>query len=309
MKYIKLFLLLAVAVLTGACSSDDVSSESIFKPTETKDSEFDKWLSKTYTEPYNIQFNYLYNDYLTNRTYNVVPATISNSKAMAILIKHVWLDAYKELMGDRFLKGHCFRVFQMIGSGQYNPAQGSVVLGTAEGGIQVTLFQVNALDPDNIYLETKDPFRPLWQTPLDLNKRYFHTMHHEFTHILTQLRDYSTDFRTVSAGKYTSTGWGNVDDSKSAKMGFVTGYASSEYNEDFAETFSTYVTFTDEMWNKLLDSGVADKDTSGRDAILKKLEILRVYFKESWGVDIDKLRTIVLRRSQEAAKLDLKTLK
>ena len=63
------------------------------------------------------------------------------------------------------------------------------------------------------------------------------------------------------------------------------------------------------MWNKLLDSGVADKDTSGRDAILKKLEILRVYFKESWGVDIDKLRTIVLRRSQEAAKLDLKTLK
>ena len=307
MKYIKLFLLLAVAVLTGACSSDDVSSESIFKPTETKDSEFDKWLSKTYTEPYNIQFNYLYNDYLTNRTYNVVPATISNSKAMAILIKHVWLDAYTELMGPDFLKQHCFREFQLIGSAEYT-SNGSIVLGFAEGGIRVNLFQVNALDPAHIYIEQTTPYGT--SDAFDLNRAYFHTMHHEFAHILTQLKDYSTDFRGISAGKYHTADWVNVKDLNSGAEGFVTGYASSEYNEDFAEVFSCYVTDTDAMWQKRLAQAVtaANGDESGKKAILAKLSIIRTYLKDAWGVDIDKLRTIVLRRANEVSTLDLETL-
>lgn len=309
MKYIKLLLLVVVMSMATACGNDDVSSTSIFDTKAPQRSEFDNWLMKNYIEPYNIEFNYRYNDNLSNRTYNVIPADLTNSKALAILIKHVWLDAYNELMGEKFLKNHCFRVFQMIGSGEYNPSQGSVVLGTAEGGIQVTLFQVNALDLNNIYIETKNPYRNTWQEPIDLNKRYFHVMHHEFCHILTQLIDYSTEFRQVSAGKFTSTGWVNLSDPDAAKQGFVTGYASSEYNEDFAEIYSTYVTSTDAMWQQILDAGVDGENTYGRDAILQKLDILRSYFQNNWGVDIDKLREIVLRRSAEAASLDLKTLK
>ena len=36
--------------------------------------------------------------------------------------------------------------------------------------------------------------------------------------------------------------------------------------------------------------------------------MIRSYLMNSWGVDIDKLREIVLRRSGEVEKLDLKTL-
>ena len=50
-------------------------------------------------------------------------------------------------------------------------------------------------------------------------------------------------------------------------------------------------------------------DTSGLDAILKKLDILRSYFLNTWGIDIDKLRDIVTRRASEIHQLDLKTLK
>lgn len=50
-------------------------------------------------------------------------------------------------------------------------------------------------------------------------------------------------------------------------------------------------------------------DTSGLDAILKKLDILRSYFINTWGIDIDKLRDIVTRRASEIHQLDLKTLK
>ena len=166
---------------------------------------------------------------------------------------------------------------------------------------------MNAIDPANIYIEQSTPYST--SNAFDLNRAYFHTMHHEFAHILTQLKDYSTDFRTISK-VYHSADWVNVTDKKSGAEGFVTGYASSEYNEDVAEVFSCYVTDTDAMWQKRLAQAVtaANGDESGKKAILAKLSIIRTYLKDSWGVDIDKLRTIVLRRANEVSTLDLETL-
>lgn len=308
MNTIKIFLLAAVAALTIACSNDDVDANNSIFPTreeKTDSTAFDKWLNKNYTEPYNIRFNYLYIDQNSDMGYNVSPADIKKSIALAKIIKHVWLDAYTELMGPDFLKQHCFREFQLIGSAQHKN-DGSIVLGFAEGGIRVNLFQVNYLDPAHLYIEQTNPFAS--GSNFDLNRAYFHTMHHEFAHILTQLKDYSTDFRTITK-EYHSADWVNVKDEDAGKEGYVTGYASSEYNEDFAEVFSCYVTDTDVMWQKRLAQAVAaNGDETGKKAILAKLSIIRSYLKDSWGVDIDKLRTIVLRRAGEVNSLDLETL-
>lgn len=308
MNTIKIFLFAAVAALTVACSNDDVDANNSIFPTREENTDstaFDKWLNKNYTEPYNIRFNYLYIDQNSDMRYNVSPADIKKSIALAKIIKHVWLDAYTELMGPDFLKQHCFREFQLIGSAQHKN-DGSIVLGFAEGGIRVNLFQVNYLDPAHLYIEQTNPFAS--GSNFDLNRAYFHTMHHEFAHILTQLKDYSTDFRTITK-EYHSADWVNVKDEDAGKEGYVTGYASSEYNEDFAEVFSCYVTDTDVMWQKRLAQAVAaNGDETGKKAILAKLSIIRSYLKDSWGVDIDKLRTIVLRRASEVNSLDLETL-
>lgn len=346
MKYMKISLLLAVmAVALASCKNDTPSCETIFKPTQQEMSEFDKWLQRNYLNPYNIQFNYLYNDKLSNNNYNVVPAGIDNSKAMAIMIKHVWLDAYKEVCGEDFVKKNGFRVFQLIGSPEYD-GQNKIVLGTAEDGMQVTLFRVNELDLDHIYVNMDEPYRSHYDLPLDLNYWYFHTMHHEFCHILTQKKDYTTDFQAISAGKYHSSDWVNVDDQDAPSEGFVTYYASGEYNEDFAEVYSCYVTSTEEAWQAVLDKGVkytvsgadtkgnplvetywgepTDSDLSGsgfktiskvetdetsKNILISKLDIVRTYFNDSWGVDIDKLREVVLRRSTEVMNMDLQTLR
>ena len=308
MNTIKIFLFAAIAALTVACSNDDVDANNSIFPTREENTDstaFDKWLNKNYTEPYNIRFNYLYIDQNSDMGYNVSPADIKKSIALAKIIKHVWLDAYTELMGPDFLKQHCFREFQLIGSAQHKN-DGSIVLGFAEGGIRVNLFQVNYLDPAHLYIEQTNPFAA--GSDFDLNRAYFHTMHHEFAHILTQLKDYSTDFRTITK-EYHSADWVNVKDEDAGKEGYVTGYASSEYNEDFAEVFSCYVTDTDVMWQKRLAQAVAaNGDETGKKAILAKLSIIRSYLKDSWGVDIDKLRTIVLRRASEVNSLDLETL-
>lgn len=303
-KHIKLSLIaMMLGLVLASCDNDDPNGKSIFKPTTQTETEFDKWLNANFVEPYNIKLNYLYNDKLSNNSYNVVPATITNSKAMAKMIKHVWLDAYVEAVGDVFVKENTFRVFQFIGSPEFN-SQGEIVLGTAEGGIQVTLFRLNELDLDNIYVNQDEAFRPHSNLPLDLNYWYFHTMHHEFCHILTQKKYYSTDFQTISAGKYHSADWVNVDDVDGVKEGFVTGYASGEYNEDFAEVYATYVTSSDKSWTERMTAAGAE----GAAIINSKLEIVRSYFNDTWGIDLEKLRAIVLRRSAEVQNMDLTTL-
>ncbi len=331
MKHTYIFLFSLLVLLASACSNDDLDKESIFtETTQTDSTPLDQWVKTNFTDPYNIRFLYRYNDKETDNYYNVIPADYDKSVALAILLKHVWIDTYTELVGQDFMKTYSPRVYQLIGSAEYNSSTGSIVLGTAEGGIKVTLFRVNDIDVDHPVIDSDSPYPNTEAVPIDLNYWFFHTMHHEFCHILTQKKDYSTDFRTISTANYQRASWINVKDKDAGVKGFVTGYASMEYNEDFAETYATYITHTEDAWNKLLENSVQVKldenedtiftydkngnkfpvyDYSGYDAIVKKLNIVKDYFQKQWGIDIDKLRTIVLRRSQEVKDLDLHTLK
>lgn len=301
--------MLSVALFTTSCSSDEPSGNSIFRYEETEFTEFDQWLYDNFTKPYNIQFIYRYVDRETNNQYNVVPADPEKAKALAILIKNVWIEAYETVLGQDFIKQYGPKVYQLLGSPQYN-SNGSMVLGYAENAVKITLLRVNEIDIDNLYINMTDPFRSHYDEPLDLNYWYFHTMHHEFFHILTQSKNYPTTFRQISAGHYHTADWINVEDTQAPLEGFVTGYASGEYNEDIAEVYSTYVTSTPEAWEKILElAATGDVDgTSGRDLIEQKLEIVKEYMSGTWGVDLDLLRAEVLSRAENAPNLDLRTL-
>ena len=51
-----------------------------------------------------------------------------------------------------------------------------------------------------------------------------------------------------------------------------------------------------------------DIDRSGRGYIETKLDIVRDWLKTAWEIDLDKLREIVQRRSDNVTMLDLQTL-
>jgi len=310
MKYIKLLIWVMAVTLFAACSEDSLDSKSIFDTQDKEEqNEFDKWLQTNYVGTYNIRFNYRYSDKETANKYNLAPADFNKSKALAIMVKHIWLDAYKEVLGEEFMKTYSPRVMQLVGSAAYD-SQHSIVMGTAEGGLKVTLYNVNIIDIDNPFIDPETPFVNNKAGTKDLNYWFFHTMNHEFCHILTQKKNYSTEFQTISAGKYQTSGWVNVHDEDAPAMGFVSGYASGEYNEDFAEIFAQYVTHSEAAWQKILAAGVTNGgDTTGRDLILQKFDILKEYFANSWGMDITKLRDVILRRSNEVKSMDLETLK
>ena len=288
MKKIYLFLLAAfVALGMTSCGDDDPDGAEIFPTSAVNRDSFDKWLLKNFTMPYNVEVKYKMEDIYSDMSYDLVPADSANSAKLMKIAKYLWFDAYAEVMGPEFVKENVPRVIHLIGSPAYNVGQGTMVLGTA-----VTLYMVNSLDDDMLADYSL------------MNEYYFHTMHHEFTHILTQKKSYSENYQLITANSYVSGDWYQKSDHEAHQAGYVTPYSMSESNEDFAEVMSTYITDSPEQWQAILD----DAGTEGAAYINQKLAIVRTYMKESWGLDIDKMRDCIQRRGKQLGSLDLEKL-
>ncbi len=279
-----------------SCSSNDPDGATIFPVDSPQRDDFDLWLQKNYTSPYNIDFKYKMEDIESDYTYTLVPADSAKSAKLAILVKYLWLDSYAEVMGQDFVKSYVPRVIHLVGSPAYN-SNGTIVLGTAEGGLKVTLYMVNSLT--NSVLTNYDT----------MTEYYFHTMHHEFTHILTQKKAYDTSFNKITESGYVSGNWYQVADTTAHGKGFVTHYSMMEGNEDFAEMLSNYITKSEAQWQAILDDAQTYGGTTAVEALEQKLNIVRNYMSESWNCDIDVLRSTILRRGKEMQSLDLEHLK
>lgn len=303
MRKYYIYILMAVLPLVGvSCNNDDAidTQHSIFSTDPVDYNGFDEWLLANYTYPYNIEFKYRMQDIESDHKYNLIPADYDKSVALAKIIKHVWMDAYTELAGATFLRSYVPKTFHLIGSPAYD-SSGTKVLGTAEGGKKITLYEVNSLDFETIDIET-------------LNEYYFKTMHHEFAHILHQKRNYDPSFDRISEGKYVGSDWYYYmaedgrpharKDEDAWPDGFVTGYAMSEAREDFVENIAMYVTHDQAYWDNMLE--VAGEE--GAAIINQKFTIVYNYMLETWGIDLNDLREIVLRRQQEIQELDLSTI-
>ena len=293
MKKTLIALLAIVALGFASCSEDNPSSESIFAKKAVHRDNFDKWLLNSYTYPYNIDVKYKMEDIYSDMKYHLVPADSAKAAKLSIIAKYLWFDAYAECVGPYFVKANVPRIIHLIGSPAFNSGQGTMVLGTAEGGLVITLYMVNNLT---------DKMLTDYAT---VNDYSFHTMHHEFTHILNQKIPYDENFQHISEGNYVSGDWYQKRTSAANKKGFVTPYAMSEPLEDFAEMLSVYVTTSPSGWQKIMDT----EGTTGAPFIQAKLDMVRAYMKNSWKLDIDELRSIVLRRASEINHLDLNQLK
>ena len=234
-------------------------------------------------------------DIESDQKYKLVPADYDKAIMLSKIIKHVWMEAYTELAGPNFVRSYVPKTFHLIGSPAYD-SSGTMVLGTAEGGKKITLYNVNDLDVNEIDIDL-------------LNKYYFETMHHEFAHILHQKRNYDPSFERICEGKYIGTDWYQESDrdggnTNAWKQGFVTAYAMSEAREDFVENIAMYVTHDEAYWNTML----AKAGETGANIINEKFAIVYNYMFETWGIDLNDLRAIVLRRQQEIPELELNTI-
>lgn len=243
---ISAFFAAAVFAVAGlsSCSDDDLGAtifDSTYHPLDRTAYSFplDTFLYKNYLEPYNLRFLYKMEDIGSDLEKNLIPCSYDKSLELAVLAKYLWFDVYKECVSEEFLKIYSPRIIHVIGSPSYNAASGSETLGTAEGGLKITLYNGNNFDANDIDM---------------INEKFFKTMHHEFSHILHQNYSYPTDFGTISSGQYNLNDWQNSLDSMTLSTGFVTPYASSQVREDWVETIANYIVKDYDTWNNMINT-------------------------------------------------------
>lgn len=284
-----LFAALVVA-LFSACSEEDLNPNSVIKESQREENDFDRWILKSYVTPYNIDFKYRMEDIESDRDYNLVPASYVKSVQLAKLVDFLCLQVYDEVTGSKaFIRSYFPKMIHLVGSPAYRN-NGTMVLGTAEGGLKITLYNVNAVDVTNV---------------AELNHFYFKTIHHEFAHILHQTTPYATDFKEITPSDYVKDSWNTTyrSEVESLPKGFISPYASSAPDEDFVELISIYVTCTAKEWDAKLKLAGA-----GVELINSKFEIVYNYMLNSWNIDLNQLRMIVLRNEGEIGDLDLDNL-
>ena len=245
-------LLVAVMLFAGlglASCSDDEFTPSIFDTTDypldrhAETFPLDTFVKKNFLEPYNLRYLYKMQDIGSDMQKNLVPCTYQKSVQLAALNKYLWYDVYKKWAGDDFLKEYSPRIIHVIGSPAYNPTSGTVTLGTAEGGLKITLYNANNIDLSDID---------------NLNEYFFKTMHHEFGHILHQNHLYPTSFGEISKSSYHSSDWQDIGDSVAVAQGFASPYGSSQVREDWVEILANYIVKDSITWNTMLHCATFD---------------------------------------------------
>ena len=276
-----------------ACSDDDLSSTSVITVTQTKQNDFDKWLDANFVQPYNIVFAYRYQDIETDPNYYSVPAKFEDAVILAHILKYTCVEAYNEVAGPQFTRAYFPKLFYLTGEWLYRN-NGTFELGTAEGGKKIYLHDTN-------YLTT------YMKNEAILNEFYLKTIHHEFTHILNQTKNYDEGFQLITGATYLADAWSSEEgETGYLQRGYISDYSQHSHKEDFAEMLSIYITNPQEQWDKWMN----EAGEEGKGLIDQKLRIVRTYMLDAWNIDIDKLRSSILSREADVVNgnVDLEDL-
>jgi substrate import-associated zinc metallohydrolase lipoprotein len=283
MKRILYFCFIVAALTLGAtaCVKDEMSEDSVIVVSKTKQNDFDRWLEANFLLPYNIDFKYRFEMNESDMNYFTIPASYEYSIVMAHLVKYLCIETYDEVAGITFTRRYFPKMFFLTGEWEYRN-NGTIILGTAEGGKKIFLAGVNLLPQ---YMKTAE----------DLNHYYIKTIHHEFTHILNQNIDYPIEFAMITGTGYVADSWSDYPyNQQFLENGFISDYAQYSDGEDFAETLSEFVTHDQAWW----DEQVRKAGAKG-SLINAKLDIVKSYMQDSFEIDLDVLRATVLRRQKD----------
>ena len=265
-------ILFLAAIVSGCKKTDEnLDREIVGLGGDTwSETTLDKWLYTTFTQPYNINVKYRWDGSEYDVTKTLTPPRVEKVQPLMEIVRSCWIDPYTAEVGQNFIKRFAPKQYVLVGSLQYNSG-GTVTLGEAEGGLKVTLFNVNNFDKTN----------------RAVSKRVLKTIHHEFTHILNQTITYQKEFPLITPAGYTAD-WNNS--TGFAVNGFISQYAQAAPGEDFAEMVSIMLTEGKTGYEAILK---ANTSATAVASIRAKEQLVVTYFKETWNIDFYTLQNRV----------------
>ncbi len=248
----------------------------------------DNWIYDTLTVPYNMSVKYKWDQFedISDITKILVPPKEENIVPILSAVKKVWINPYISEAGDVFFKRLSPKFVYMIGSPAFEE-NGGLKLGQAEGGRKIILLATNLTKVKGMAgYNVSDTF---WL------KEMFHTIHHEFAHILHQTVAYPDAFKNLNPNLFTAE-WINYSDQQALQDGFITAYSMNVVDDDFVEMVSVMLIEGRAGFESML-AGIQDitspRGTTKAQAIARlraKESIVVNYFKQVWNIDFYSLQ-------------------
>ena len=268
-QYTITFLAIAAIAFSG-CTHEDQLEGSQLDVANPPQSALDNWIIDNYLKPYNINVQYKWNQNAVDNNRYLYPPQKEKVQPVLEIIQKIWLDSYATIAGPDFVKKIAPREIVMVG-GVNLDLTGTVTLGLAEGGQRVTLFET-----DNVDRKDRENV-----------KQFIHTIQHEYIHILNQHKPYDEKtMAKITPFGYTAN-WYASSDKEANEEGFITAYAKSNINEDFAEMASMMLTNSKDEYEAIL-AGIQSETAVA--AIRAKEAVIVEYFKKEFNLDFYALR-------------------
>ncbi|MDA3614507.1 zinc-binding metallopeptidase [Polluticaenibacter yanchengensis] len=289
----KLALICGLSMSLIACNKDDIdlTDADIIRGLggdTWAQTNIDKWLYDSLVKPYNIGVKYKWDQFEFDISRTLIPPSEDKVIPVWSVLKDVWIKPYIAEAGKVFFNKYSPKSFILAGSNSYND-DGSIILGTAEGGRKIVFYGVNKFK-----VKGMTGYTPA--TDSNFVKTYFiQTMHHEFAHILHQNVLYPQDFKRINPILFQGQNWINMATNQSRLDGFITPYASSGFDDDFAEMVAIMLIEGKVGFDNIVNglTGTSANGTTAANAksyLRQKESIIVNYYKQVWDIDFYSLQ-------------------
>ncbi len=276
-KYTRLVVILVL--IMGSCAQEESIGSSQIDTNKPITTALDDYIRSEYIGPYNIDVLYRWNENVVDLDRYLVPPRENQVRPVLELVKKIWIDSYNETGGDDFVKLIAPRELLLVGNVNLNESA-TRILGVAEGGKRIVLFETDLLD-----LKNKNSVIT-----------FVETIQHEYAHILNQTEPFDEQgYGKITPTEYTAQ-WFNTSNRDARELGFISAYARANVGEDFAEMVNAMLSNSGKEYNELVNS-IANEEA--RNSIRAKEAIVVDYYIKKFGIDFYALQDITARNVAE----------
>jgi substrate import-associated zinc metallohydrolase lipoprotein len=270
---IKIIIGFSLSIGLNSCTKEDKTlGPSVLNTTQSVKTGLDLWIDNNYVSPYNIEVLYKWDKNAVDNNRYLFPPTQSQVQPALEIIQRIWINSYSEVGGADFVKKIAPRQLILVGGLNLN-SNGTILLGLAEAGQRISLFNTDLVDKSDRANVTE----------------FIHTIQHEYIHILNQTKPFDEkNFSKITPAGYTAN-WYATSTEVARSQGFITDYSRSNVTEDFAEMAATMLTSSKAEYDAIIVALPSDKaraDVKAKEALVIK------YFKEAFNMDFYKLRDV-----------------
>ena len=278
-----LAILILVSILTR-CEPEEPLNIPV-NQLETSEDELDVFINKNFIEKYEIVVSYRYDDQLLDGGTRGVPVKTEVIRPMLNVILKGWIEPFTATPEGKEFFGRSSPSLIVLYGGLFWRAPGIAILGFAESGVQISLTSIN-----NVNFESVGSLGNV-----------INTLYHEFAHNIHQQYNLPPGYEEITPSGYTSSGsWRAVTSHEALSGGFVSRYATSSPNEDYAEVFAGLVVDPDFDLTFLTPNPNCGSDTrcleveEGKTLIAIKVGALKAHFFQASGLKTEDLHVATM---------------